>query len=208
MFKTKGLARNLLMAGAVPLLLASSAFAQYGTYNQRQVQQSGNRGWANRVVEGTIASASLDRRGNEHIRLTNGMDLVVPRDIVPMNQGRHYQMSMLQVGDTVRMNVYSREGDGRDAQVKSFEILQTRNGYGMGRSGMNERQLIGTVVSFDRRENMMVVQSDSGRTVNVDLGSYNVNNRKTRFRRGDRVTVAGRMDRGTGRFLADGIRAY
>jgi hypothetical protein len=201
---TKAITRNLLMAGAVPLLLASSAFAQYGTYNQRQDQQIANRGWANRVVEGTIASASLDRRGNERIRLTNGMDLVVPNSIVPMNGGRSYQWSLLQPGDTVRMNVYSREGDGRDAQVKSFEILQI---HGRGVIG-NDRQINGTVVSFDRRNNIMVVQADSGRAVNIDLGTYSVNNRNARFRRGDRVTIDGRMDRGTGRFFADGVRTY
>ena len=37
---------------------------------------------------------------------------------------------MLLPGDVVRLNVYSREGDGRDAQVRSMEILSRYdNGY-------------------------------------------------------------------------------
>jgi hypothetical protein len=186
-------ARKIVLAGAFPLLLASSVFAQdyYPRTDQPVVT---GQGFANRMVEGTVASVAPGRFG-ERIRLTNGMDLVVPQSVIPTNQGRRYQMSMLQPGDVVRMAVWSREGDGRDARVRSVELLRS--------GGLNnyDRGLTGTVVSFDRRNSVLVMQTDSGRTFNVSL----VNN-DTRFRRGDRISVTGRMDRGNGVFVADGVR--
>ena len=99
------------------------------------------------------------------------MDLVVPPSITGMYQNRRYQAAMLVPGDVVRMNVYSREGDGRDAQVRSMEILSRyennygRNGNNGYRNGYNERLITGTVVSYDRRSNLAIVQTDNGRTV-------------------------------------------
>jgi hypothetical protein len=200
MFKTNVFARNMALAGAVTLLLASSAFAQYGGYYPRN-EHSADRGFANRIVEGTIASVEPGRFG-ERIRLTNGMDLIVPNSVIATNQGRRYQTSLLQPGDVVRMTVFSREGDGRDARVRSFELLRSGNGYGNGYGGgYNQRSLTGTVVSFDRRNNVLVLQTDNGRMVNVDVQSY-----EGRFRRGDRVSVSGRMDRNSGSFIAAGVR--
>lgn len=198
MIKTNVFARNIALAGAVTLLLASSAFAQSGYYGRGEY--SADRGFANRVVEGTIASAEQTRFG-EHIRMTSGMDLVVPNSVLATNQGQRYQISLLQPGDVVRMSVFSREGDGRDAKVRSFELLRPANGY-RDNNGYNERNLNGTVVSFSGREGLMVLQTDSGRTINVDVRAYD----GRRFRRGDRVSVSGRMDRGRGTFVAAGIR--
>ena len=202
MFKTNVFARNIALAGAVTLLLASSAFAQSDNYGRGE--RSSGRDFANRVVEGTVASVAPGRNG-ERIRLTSGMDLIVPNSVLATNQGRRYQMSLLQPGDVVRMNVYSREGDGRDAQVRSFEFLRGGNGdrdNNRDNNGYNnDRNLNGTVVSFDRRNNMLVLQTDSGRTINVDVRSYD-----GRFRRGDRVSVSGRMDRDRGTFIAAGVR--
>lgn len=222
MLNTKVLARTIALAGALPLVVASSAFAQYGSYPG--TYRTANRGYANRTVEGTVASVAVARNGGEHVRLTNGMDVVVPPSITGMYQNRRYQAAMLVPGDVVRLNVYSREGDGRDAQVRSMEILSRydtngygrngnngygrngNNGYGRngnngyGRSnGYNDRLISGTIVSFDRRSNLAVVQTDSGRTINVDTNAYN-----GRFRRGDRVNISGRMNSGT--FVADGVR--
>ncbi|MBV8546338.1 MAG: hypothetical protein JO093_11370 [Acidobacteria bacterium] len=207
MLNTKALIRNVALAGALPLLVASSAFAQYGSYPG--TYRTANRGYANRTVEGTVASVAVARNGGEHVRLTNGMDVVVPASITGMYQNRRYQAAMLVPGDVVRLNVYSREGDGRDAQVRSMEILSRydnsygRNGYGYrnGRNGYNDRLVTGTVVSYDRRSNLAVIQTDNGRTVNVDVNAYGGRNA---FRRGDRVNISGRMDRGT--FVADGVR--
>jgi hypothetical protein len=200
MFNPKVLARNMALAGALPLLLASSAFAQNRNYPG--TYQTANRGYANRTVEGTVASVAAARNGGEHVRLTNGMDLVVPPSITGMYQSRRYQAAMLLPGDVVRMNVYSREGDGRDAQVRSMEIVSRysngNNGY---RNGYNDRLITGTVVSYDRRSNLAVIQTDNGRTVNVNVNAYGARNA---FRRGDRVNISGRMDRGT--FVADGVR--
>jgi len=193
MNKTNIFARNIALAGVVTLLLASSAFAQNGYYPRSNY--AADRGFANRIVEGTVASAEPARSG-ERIRLTNGMDLVIPNSVIATNQGRRYQTSLLQPGDVVRMTVFSREGDGRDARVRSFELLRSGGGYG---NGYNERSLNGTVVSVDRRNNTLVLQTDNGRTVNVDFQSYD-----GRIRRGDRVSVTGRMDRNSGqavRFL-------
>jgi len=210
MLNTKVLLRNIALAGALPLLVASSAFAQYGSYPG--TYRTANRGYANRTVEGTVASVAVARNGGEHVRLTNGMDVVVPPSITGMYQNRRYQAAMLVPGDVVRLNVYSREGDGRDAQVRSMEILSRysnngygrngNNGYGNGnRNGYNDRLITGTVVSYDRRSNLAVIQTDNGRTVNVNVNAYGGRNA---FRRGDRVNISGRMDRGT--FVADGVR--
>ncbi len=197
MFKTNVFARNIALAGTFTLLLASSAFAQSGYYGRGEY--SADRGFANRIVEGTIASAEQTRFG-EHIRLTSGMDLVVPNSVLATNQGRRYQTSLLQPGDVVRMSVFSREGDGRDARVRSFEFLRSGNGY-RNDGYNNDRSLSGTVVSFDRREGMLVLQTDSGRTLNVSLQSYD-----GRLHRGDRISVSGRMDRDRGTFIAAGVR--
>jgi hypothetical protein len=193
---TKIFIRNLAFAGAVPLLLASSAFAQ-----GRYYEPAAARGYANRVVEGTVAAAEPARNG-ERIRLTNGMDLVVPNSVLATNQGRPYQMNLLQPGDTVRMTVFSREGDGRDARVRSFEFLRSGAGYGNGNgnnSYYNDRSLTGTVLSYDRRNSVLVLQTDRGRTVNVTVGSYG-----GRVRRGDRISVTGRMNAGS--FIATGVQ--
>src|SRR4051794_9450101 len=205
MFKTKVLARTIALAGALPLLAASSAFAQYGSYPG--TYRAANRGYANRTVEGTVASVAVARNGGEHVRLTSGMDVVVPPSITSNYQNRRYQASMLVPGDVVRLNVYSRQGDGRDAQVRSMEILSRydnsygRNGNNGYRNGYNDRLISGTVVSYDRRSNLAVVQTDNGRTFNVDVNAYGGRNT---FRRGDRVNISGRMNRGT--FVADGVR--
>ena len=199
MFKTNVFARNIALAGTFTLLLASSAFAQSGYYGgYGRGEYSADRGFANRIVEGTIAFAEQTRFG-EHIRLTSGMDLVVPNSVLATNQGRRYQTSLLQPGDVVRMAVFSREGDGRDARVRSFELLRSGTGYGNGY--YNNRNLTCTVLSFDRRDGVLVMQTDSGRTINVDLQSYD-----GRLRRGDRVSVTGRMDRDRGTFVAAGVR--
>jgi hypothetical protein len=208
MLNTKVLVRSIAFAGALPLLVASSAFAQYGSYPG--TYRAASRGYANRTVEGTVASVAVARNGGEHVRLTNGMDVVVPPSITSNYQNRRYQASMLVPGDVVRMNVYSREGDGRDAQVRSMEIVSrySNNGYGNNgygnngnRNGYNDRLISGTVVSYDRRSNLAMIQTDNGRTVNVDVNAYGGRNA---FRRGDRVNISGRMNRGT--FVADGVR--
>jgi len=210
MFNAKVIARNIALAGALPLLVASSAFAQYGSYPG--TYRAADRGYANRTVEGTVASVAVARNGGEHVRLTSGMDVVVPPSITGMYQNRRYQAAMLVPGDVVRLNVYSREGDGRDAQVRSMEILSryennnygrngNNNGYRNGNNGWNDRLVTGTIVSYDRRSNLAVIQTDNGRTVNVNVNVYNGRNA---FRRGDRVNISGRMDRGT--FVADGVR--
>ena len=225
MFSTKVLAHKVALAGAFSLLLGSSAFAQSqypgqypGTY-----QRAANRGYANRVVEGTVASVQHDRNGGEHVRLTNGMDLLVPATLTSNYQGRRYGAAMLLPGDTVRMAVYSREGDGRDARVKAIELLaRSNNGYGRNNNGNynngrdrnrdgynnngNNRfnSLNGTVVSVDRRNNMLVMQADNGRTMNIDLGAYGRSTAARSFRRGDRISVSGQMNGGG--FIAEDVR--
>jgi hypothetical protein len=201
MFNTKTLTRNMALAGAFTFLLGSSAFAQYGTYPG--TYRAAERGYANRVVEGTVASVAVARYG-ERIRLTNGMDLVVPNSITGVSQGRHYGAATLLPGDVVRMTVYSREGDGRDARVLGFELLRSNrdsNSY-FG----HDRRMSGTIVSFDRRDRSMIVQTDRGRTISVDLSAYNGRLGWGTFRRGDRVSISGRFDRDRGMILGDDIR--
>ena len=214
MFNTKVLARNMALAGAVTFLLGSSAFAQYGSY-PRTYGQVAQRGYANRVVEGTVASVEVARYG-QRVRLTNGMDLVVPNSVTGENQGRRYGASTLRPGDLVRMTVYSREGDGRDARVLSLQLLQSNsngygrgnsNGYGRGNSYFGaDRTMNGTIVSVDRRNRSIVVETDRGRTVTVDVSGYSNRNANgyASFRRGDRISITGRMN--GGEILVDDIR--
>jgi hypothetical protein len=56
MLNPKVLARNIALAGALPLLVASSAFPQYGSYPG--TYRTTSRGYANRTVEGTVASVA------------------------------------------------------------------------------------------------------------------------------------------------------
>ncbi|MEO8382126.1 MAG: hypothetical protein ABI779_20870 [Acidobacteriota bacterium] len=186
------------MTAALALLVGSSAFAQERSYPRTNGQTSNRQ--ANRMVEGTVASVVHARNG-ERVRLTNGMDLLVPNSVTGVRQGRRYGAATLQVGDVVRMSVYSQDGDGRDARVRSLEILQSRSW-----NNNNDRRFNGTVVSFDRRGRSLVMNTDHGRTVTVDLSTYSSarGNSSTPFRRGDRISVAGRMDRGT--VLAEDIR--
>jgi hypothetical protein len=194
MFNTKVLTRTIAFAGVLPLLAASSAFAQYRSY-PGTYRAAGH--YANRTVEGTVAAVAPARNGGEHVRLTNGMDLIVPPSISGMYENRRYQAAMLLPGDVVRMRVYSREGDGRDAEVRSLEILSRyNNGY-----ASRERLISGTVVSIDWRNNIVVVETARGRRVDVDVNSFG---RRNPFRRGDYVNISGRMDRGI--FVADGAR--
>jgi hypothetical protein len=196
----------MAFAGAVTVLLGSSVFAQSrnypGTYGR-----VANGGYASRVVEGTVASVVPARNG-ERVRLTNGMDLLVPNSITGANQGRRYGASTLQPGDVVRMTVYGRQGDGRDAEVRSLELVQSNSRNGNDRQSNsrygNDRRLNGTVVSVDRRNRSLVMQTDNGQTVSVDLNTYSRGNAAASFRRGDRISVSGRMNRGT--VLADDIR--
>jgi hypothetical protein len=186
MFSTKNLIRNMALAGTMTFLLGAPVFAQNPNHNYPR--SNDNRGFANRVVEGTVASVERDRNG-DRVRLTSGMDVVVPNSISSMNQGRRFGASMLQPGDVVRMNVYSREGDGRDAQVRSLELLSSNPVYG------NDRRLSGTVVSVDRRGRNLVMQTDNGRRFNIDLSTYGRGRNASPFRTGDRISVTGRMNR-------------
>jgi hypothetical protein len=188
MFGTKILIRNVVLAGTVTFLLAAPAFAQNDHNYSRNNDQAANRGFANRIVEGTVASVERDRNG-DRLRLTNGMELVIPNSISSMNQGRRFGASMLQPGDVVRMSVYSREGDGRDARVRSLELLSSNAVYS------NERRLSGTVVSVDRRGRNLVMQTDHGRRFNIDLSAYGRGRNASPFRTGDRISVTGRMNR-------------
>jgi hypothetical protein len=188
----------MALAGGVALLLGSSAFAQNRS-DWRTTQYVANRGFANRIVEGTVASVVHARNG-DHVRMTSGYDVFVPNSLTGTYQGRRFGAATLKPGDVVRLAVYSREGDGRDARVQSIEMVSSGSGYN------RDRWMNGSVISVDRRSGELVVQTDNGRTVNVDLRGYDRNNGSLRgLRRGDRVSVSGRMDRG-GTFIADDLR--
>ena len=60
--------RAIALAGSLTLLAGSSAFAQ-GRIDARNQNQT----YANKTVDGTVASVSQDRNGGERVRLTNGM---------------------------------------------------------------------------------------------------------------------------------------
>ncbi|MCU1229949.1 MAG: hypothetical protein JWO97_2833 [Acidobacteria bacterium] len=193
MFSKAILPRSIALAGALTLMLGSTASAQ-NVYRQ----QNSNRGFANRVVEGTVSQVIRDRNG-DHVRLTNGMDLLVPNTITGVTQGRRWGASTLHAGDVVRLNVYSREGDGRDAQVRSIELLSsnTYNNNGRNNNGYNNNMMSGTVVSVDRRAHTLVMQADNGRTYSVDFNSWSGRDTTVgSYRRGDRISVSGRMGRG------------
>jgi hypothetical protein len=196
MLKQNRFIRNLAATAAFTLLLGTPALAQY---------RNDNTGYANRSVDGTVSSVVHGRYG-DHVRLTNGMDLFVPNNVMPLNGGRNYAVSQLRAGDVIRADVFSRPGDGRDAQVRSVEVLQTR--YGRNYNNYNNnygdygRQWTGTIVSVDRRNDLLVVQTDRGRTITVNTNGTSLRG----FHRGDRVSVTGRMNNGS--FFADEIRGY
>lgn len=192
MISSKKFARNFALAGALALLVGSSADAQ-DRNRQRRVDA---RQPANRYVEGTVASV-VRERGGDRVRLTNGMDVVVPNAITGQERGRRFGAATLEPGDQVRMEVYSQEGDGRDARVRSLEVVQRNGVYG------SDRRLIGNVVSYNKRSGVLVVETDGGRTIDVDARAFADRNTGRAFRRGDRVSISGRMDRGM--LMADDV---
>jgi hypothetical protein len=190
--------RAIALAGSLTLLAGSSAFGQ-GRNDERSRNQDQNQGYANKTVDGTVASVLQDRDG-ERVRLTNGMDVFVPSSVTAVNQGRRYGAATLQPGDVVRLNVYSRQGDGRDAQVRSMEIVSTNSIYN------NERRLNGTVMSVNRHNHTLQMRTDNGQTMNINLAGYNGRNNTSAmtFRKGDRISITGRTDRGI--VIAEDIR--
>jgi len=203
--------RNIALAGSLAFTLAAPAFAASPNYDR----VANRDGYANRVVDGTVASVVHERNG-DRIRMTNGMDLLVPTSITGMRQGRRFGANSLVPGDVVRLNVYSREGDGRDAEVRSIEFLQSANGTynngvrpnGRPRNGMNRNrnanvEVTGSVVSVNRRARQLVVQADNGQAMTVDLSGYS--GAWNSFRRGDRVVVDGVTRNGL--FIATDLRA-
>jgi len=158
--------------------------------------------YANRSIDGTVSSVVHGRNG-DHVRLTNGMDVYVPNNVIPLNGGRNYAVSSLRAGDVIRADVYSRQGDGREAEARSVEVMRTQYGRdGRDNGYNNERERIGTIVSVDRRNDLLVVQMENGRTMNV-----NANGRSLRgMHRGQRVSMTGRSTNGM--FYADDIRNY
>jgi hypothetical protein len=197
MLDLKKLTRNALFAGVALGLIGPSAFAQYGSYPR--TYQRVEYGYANRVVVGTVVAASSSRYG-QHIRLRDGMELVVPDSVLGTMRGRRGNAALVP-GDVVRMTVYSRPGDGRDARVVSIELLQSNSYFG------NNRRMTGTIVSVNRRDRIMVLETERGNTVSVDLNVYARNwSAMERFRRGERVTIVGRMERGI--VIAEEIRLY
>ena len=187
--------RAIALAGSLTLLAGSSAFAQ-GRIDARNQNQT----YANKTVDGTVASVSQDRNGGERVRLTNGMDVFVPSSVTAVNQGRRYGAATLQPGDVVRLSVFSRQGDGRDAEVRSMEIVSTNSIYN------NDRRLNGTVMSVNRRNHTLAIRTDNGQTMNINLAGYDGRNNTSAmtFRKGDRISITGRTDRGI--VIAEDIR--
>ncbi|MEA2166090.1 MAG: hypothetical protein QOK37_4217 [Thermoanaerobaculia bacterium] len=197
MFDLKKLTRYAVFVGAALGLLGPSAFAQYGSYPR--TYQRAEWGYANRVVRGTVVAVSNVRYG-QRIRLADGMELVVPESALSSMHGRRGAAALVP-GDVVRMTVHSVQGDGRDARVLSIELLQSNSYYG------NSRRTAGTIVSVNRRDRFMVLETDGGYRINVDLRVYAGRDWSVldRFQRGDRVSITGRMERGT--IIAEEIRS-
>lgn len=198
MFDLKKLTRNAVFVAVALGLVGPSAFAQYGSYPR--TYQRAQWGYANRVVRGTVVAVSNMRYG-QRIRLADGMELVVPESALSSMRGRRGAAELVP-GDVVRMAVYSVQGDGRDARVLSIELLQSNSYYG------NNRRIAGTIVSVNRRDRFMMMETDGGYRMNVDLRAYAGRDWSVldRFRRGDRVSISGRIDRGT--IIAEEIRSF
>lgn len=213
MSPSKSFLRSIALTASLTLIGGTAAMAQNGRYDRTAAN-----GYANRVVEGTVASVVHERNG-DRVRMTNGMDLLVPTSITGMRQGRRFGASSLRPGDVVRLNVYSRQGDGRDAEVRSIEYVESNGAYNNGtyrNDGMNRNnngmrrnnayrntQIAGSVVSIDRRARRIVVQADNGQAVTVDVSGSN-NASWNSYRRGDRVVVDGVTRNGM--FIATDLR--
>jgi len=195
--------RIAAIAGGLTLLAGSSAFAQQQIEKPRD-QGSYNENVGGRTIEGTVESVAPDRDG-QRVRLTNGTNVLVPNSVTGTNQGHRWGASNLQRGDTVRMNVYDN-GDGRDALVRSMEMMASNSNYNYNNSYNNDQRFDGTVVSFNRRRDTLVMRSDEGRNVNVSMRAMDGRNNTsgTNFRRGQRISVTGRLDRGV--LIADDVQ--
>jgi hypothetical protein len=187
----KNATRALAIVSAMALgITAPPAIAQGRSAVRRTV---------NRVVEGTVSSVTREGNG-ERVRLTNGMDVLVPRTVARRSNTTRRGATVLQPGDIVRLDVYSNEGDGRIAQARSVEFL-TRTGnnrygnngnYGNNNYGNNGNRMSGVVTTVDRRAGTLVMRADNG-----SLMTVRINGSAAGYRNGDRINVNGRYDRGT-----------
>lgn len=184
--------RAVALAGGLALLAGSSAFAQDHMQKPRD-DRSYNENTGGRIVDGTVQSVEHTRDG-DRVRMTDGTTVVVPSSITGTSQGRRWNASSLQPGDVIRMRLYDRNGDGRGAEVQSMELMQSNSFYN------NDRRMDGVVMSTNRRAHTLVLRTDDGRSVNIHARGLSVAN----FRRGDRVSISGRLDHGV--LNADDVR--
>jgi hypothetical protein len=94
--------------------------------------------------------------------------------------------------------------------VQSLELVRSNYGYGnngYGNNGYQNRAMNGTIVSIDRRANLLTMQTDRGRTITVEFNDYAGRGSMRGWRRGDRISVTGQFN-GGGNVIATDIRHY
>jgi len=87
-----------------------------------------------------------------------------------------------------------------------MEMMASNSNYNYNNSYNNDKRFDGTVVSFNRRRDTLVMRSDEGRNVNVSMRAMDGRNNTsgTNFRRGQRISITGRLDRGV--LIADDVQ--
>jgi hypothetical protein len=203
---------NVAGAGALALLVATSAFAapqrgndqrsndrgNNGSWSQSQSQNRGGSYRDNQRVNGSGRVTSLSRdNGGYRVQLDKGRDWYY----IPASNMRN-RGNDLRVGVSIVLGGIFRGGR---IDVDAVSWPGDRGGYGYG----NNDEIRGVVERVDYRSGALLLRdSSTGRTISVDMRDTNRSSRVdlNDVRRGDRITLSGQWQRG-GNFDAQRIES-
>lgn len=201
---------NVAGAGALALLVATSAFAAPQRGNDRSDDRRGNGDWSqsqsqnrggsyrdNQRVNGTGRVTSLSREnGGYRVQLDRGRDWYY----IPASRMRN-RGNDLRVGVSIVLGGVFRGGR---IDVDAVSWPGDRGGY-----GYDNVEVRGVVERVDYRSGALLLrESSTGHTISVDMRDTTRSSRVdlNDLRRGDRVTLSGEWRRG-GNFDADRIES-
>lgn len=182
----------------VATLVAPSLFADE---RHRGRTEQGRNSYRTVTVEGRISDIDRDRNGfviglnRDNQRLFASVDTRV-QNVSGRNQHRT-RVRDLEQGDFIR--AIGRRDNRGWIYVDSITLVREED----DRHDGGDRRLSGSVVSIDYRRNIMVVQSDRGRSVTVDISSIRRRDLDD-IRRNDRVLIRGDWQR-NGLFEAERV---
>ncbi|HYI10678.1 MAG TPA: DUF5666 domain-containing protein [Thermoanaerobaculia bacterium] len=198
----KGTKKLAALVITVVTLIAPSLFADE---RHRGRTDNGRHGLRTVNVEGRITDIDRERNGfviqvnRSNYRLFAPVDTRVV-NVSSRNERQRKRVRDLENGDVIRATGRSDER-GR-VYVESITLLRNED----DRHDQDDRHLRGTVKSINDRRDIIVVQSDRGRSIAVDVRRLE---RSRRFdldnlRRGDHVVIRGDWQR-DGQFEAERI---